>query len=1032
MLNALKNPATFESEVKSLMNLKEKNLNGFNENEFSSGVKSNYVEQIEKYNPVELPDITNINKDLENNLNDIRDYSEKFSTGLNGISKSAKLLADATTEAEKDGATRVLLSNLGMVFESIDNMTKEQKESEMSKILDRINKGESPEEVLNDYVGLFQKATTDLYDISTQAKNKAKDTYDKRIEELKKINTDEQNKKNEEEIKNGYGRIEKLDTDNSEKQVANINSVLKLKEEYKQKTKDNYQKSLTELKNYFDNINATYEQIGEFATSYSETDDAGLKSTLKTQISDMIASLYGLPQEEIDKIVAQLDTTKDGKVDLTEYNKSINNLNTNFLENLTKNKKYLDIRADYDTSKEKALETDAETNESVANDTIDIVSKITSVFKKFKTAIEDTTTWFEKNLSDLQSIAGSLQTIGSMLGSDFISSFGSGLSGLLSGIESYNKISSSASLLSNVGAGLGAFSGYLSAGLAVADMMGFGDKSSEIEAENQAQLEKYDEMLSALETINETLKGNFGSLVEYAQTTAENTIPTKENLAKNSSQFQNIYNLLSSQERNFSDLSYVIKGSASAGLFKGGKDTYTTYTKTADDLFTALGYSGSTENANLDTLQSFSDQLQDMTKSQLATILGVDANTINSETLDVLAEQIENYVQLIIEAQEQIRDFSKTATISDFVGMSIQDVDDLYEELKTQYEEMGVELTSEIETQLYKLAESTAISETITSTVRDGFVDGWVEGQTAIESLSSGLEEYFSGILTNISKTFYDDILSDFNSTLSTFYKEYMIALEEAKYNGEDTISFATNYDYSSVLEAIVSAQKLNNTFESITDTIREQAEALGVNSELIDEMLGDDYRITIRENIATAISDGIMDGFNNGEITTQDIQNSIFSTIVQQAMSDIIDSIMDKNGISGIVTEIIDALEDGDISALESLGLALTDSVNAGLDEASSTIEYLLGLIDKYSGTNSDPIVFFDESNLESIQNTIKNLEGFSIETTGLSSTTKTTRRVEIVISSDNSNLSDEALKKIASQISKEVGYTVSTTRYI
>ena len=81
-----------------------------------------------------------------------------------------------------------------------------------------------------------------------------------------------------------------------------------------------------------------------------------------------------------------------------------------------------------------------------------------------------------------------------------------------------------------------------------------------------------------------------------------------------------------------------------------------------------------------------------------------------------------------------------------------------------------------------------------------------------------------------------------------------------------------------------------------------------------------------------SAVSSGIMDGFNNGDITETDIKNSIFSTIVEQAMTDIIDNIMSKNGVTSIVTQIVDALQSGDTAVLESLGISLSDSINAGL----------------------------------------------------------------------------------------------------
>ena len=66
--------------------------------------------------------------------------------------------------------------------------------------------------------------------------------------------------------------------------------------------------------------------------------------------------------------------------------------------------------------------------------------------------------------------------------------------------------------------------------------------------------------------------------------------------------------------------------------------------------------------------------------------------------------------------------FTKASTISDFEGMTYTDIDIIFEQLKEQYKSMGVEITSEVETALYDLAQKQVIKETITTDVRDHFV----------------------------------------------------------------------------------------------------------------------------------------------------------------------------------------------------------------------------------------------------------------------------------------------------------------------
>jgi len=454
-------------------------------------------------------------------------------------------------------------------------------------------------------------------------------------------------------------------------------------------------------------------------------------------------------------------------------------------------------------------------------------------------------------------------------------------------------------------------------------------------------------------------------------------------------------------------------------------------------LYSKLGYSGNVDTtATLEDLQDFTDKLNSLSLSEFNSMFMLDNEGLKHFDLQQanfkqLASEIQAYIDLMEKAQEQSKQFAKLSTFADFTGFEVSDIDELYQSYIDQYTEMGVTITDSIKDYLYALAEDNAITETITADVRDGFVSGWSQGQDAIESLSSSLETYFSGIMENLSKVYYDTVLDTFNSTLSEFYVNYMEALADIKTSSGDITNFATSYDYSSILKAISDAQDLENTLSEVYTAIREQAENAGISGVLIDEMLGDEYRLTIRDNISSAVSSGIMDGFNDGDITEADIKNSIFSTIVEQAMTDIIDNIMSKNGVTSIVTQIADALQSGDTTLLESLGISLTDSINAGLDESSATIEYLMGLLDKYSGENTDPIVFFDESNLESIQQSMKDYQDFSIKTTGLSSSVETTKRIEITISASGS-LTDAELKAIAQQVSEEVGLEVSTSKYI
>ena len=173
------------------------------------------------------------------------------------------------------------------------------------------------------------------------------------------------------------------------------------------------------------------------------------------------------------------------------------------------------------------------------------------------------------------------------------------------------------------------------------------------------------------------------------------------------------------------------------------------------------------------------------------------------------------------------------------------------------------------------------------------------------------------------------------------------------------------------------------------------------------------------------------MDGFNNGEITIESIKSSIFSTVVSSAMDDIISNVLDASKVKDSITDLMDAIEDGDTSSLEDLGNILAENINSELDKSKDSIQILMDLLAEMTGENTEPIVFFDESDLKSINKTVADLKDFKVTTDSLSSETKTVKRIEIEII--GSGLTEAELKAVAEKVA-EVTKTevVSVARFI
>lgn len=798
-----------------------------------------------------------------------------------------------------------------------------------------------------------------------------------------------------------------------------------------EKLNSNLEKATKNMNDVFDNfINAvgdTSSLVENYEEKSKSMSDKG-RDKFKTAIKESINKITGN-----DSITDYLMRLMDSNIEL--FKSELQSMTTESFSEIEKTEAYKVNLGEFKKSK-KAIKgnenlTDAQLESEFLDKWIETAKNVIKEMENETTAREKFVDKMEKTINSLSSLSSALDQLASTTGSSTLGGIASTLSGglgIATGVQT---------AMANVGedaiAGIAGGLSAISAGISLAQTL---TDDSEIQADNEKNRQLWEDSLTAMDEIKESLESNFSSLISYTMDLVENTTPTTSNIKKGQSEIQNIANTLANQNKNFSDVTYTSSHSGSRGL-RGRKTIQRTSGMDLQTLYSGLGFAGNVDTtATLSDLQNFTNKLNSLSLNEFNSMFMLDNEGLSHFDLQQanfkqLANEIQAYIDLMEKAQEQAKQFAKLSTFADFTGFEVSDIDELYQSYIDQYTEMGVTITDSIKDYLYALAEDNAITETITADVRDGFVSGWSQGQDAIESLSSSLETYFSGIMENLSKVYYDTVLDTFNSTLSEFYVNYMEALADIKTSSGDITNFATSYDYSSILKAISDAQDLENTLSEVYTAIREQAENAGISGVLIDEMLGDEYRLTIRDNISSAVSSGIMDGFNDGDITEADIKNSIFSTIVEQAMTDIIDNIMSKNGVTSIVTQIVDALQSGDTAVLESLGISLTDSINAGLDESSATIEYLMGLLDKYSGENTDPIVFFDESNLESIQQSMKDYQDFSIQTKGLSSSVETTKRIEITISASGS-LTDVELKAIAQQVSEEVGLEVSTSKYI
>lgn len=834
------------------------------------------------------------------------------------------------------------------------------------------------------------------------------------------------------DIEENYKRGIELSVENR----GRFNAILKSKfDDYKNNINNIYS-------NITDSLDFLNNNITKFAVN-KEASTPVLKNTLEN---------LGIAKEEIDNFI--LDFVNPDKAE-SALSKVKELIKTSMGEGGELSSKINKAKEDLNSWAEKSLKFGAISKEdfdkfkiAIDNNQFDLVVEL---FNKVNGKTQQLKTSLEKFTDELDSLASAFNQIGGLVGGNF----GTGLSNLgniLSQVSSIAKLRDTAmnaeswGALGGIGkAGniLGQVGGYMAIASMADSIIGtniMGGQSAKSDAHDKEVEQKWNEELAKLDEINKTLEGRLSSILDYTIKIATANAPTTTNIASGQARMDAVMKLVGTQARTFSDVAYKTKWDRDMGWFRGKRTEYDNGSLGLDKLFTALGFSGNTQTAGLDTLQAFADKLKGIDlnnfvsnsgNSNLITQLfggGRDYLGISETNLSQISDQIKKYIETVKIATERAKEFARIATLSDFEGIAYSDPEKLLQEYIKQYESMGIVITDAIKEQLRKQAKEDSIGETISAQVRSGVVDGLTNGNM---NLATAIAPMFSGIFKNISKTLYDTMFDTLNSKISTFYKSFAEKLASIKSAGGDIKNFAETYDFSDILKTIKEAQDVQISMETAYENLRKQAKEQGLSDKDIELLTNDTYRIELRSSISDSIKSGIMEGFNDGEITEESIKNSIFGNVVDKAMASIIAKATDSKGVQDAMTALMNAVKNGDIKNIEELGGLLEDNITNELGKSNEEIKILMDLMNKLKNNSKSAIVFFDENNVKFLENNLKDLENFTIETKGINSTATSVRKIEISITTDGS-LSKDEVEAIAEKVANEAKVEVSIGRII
>lgn len=882
----------------------------------------------------------------------------------------------------------------------------------IDEIIDSISNGADIKKILFENAGLINENFNKFLDIQT------KNLFDN----IKKV---------EEEISTmqNAGFFTEEDVEAFIKSSENVKNVF-LKKRIKLITELN-----KILSDYVENSEEEIDVEKEKAKLRKELYNNNLQivNNFKSQVNDIEKYLSLYKDSDIESALSPLRNTLEllgvETLDIDFVNKSKKEINEQ-IQKLLKDR-FEAISQEIKSSKSETIDGKAYDIKLTEEELLEIekskVDTQVEILKLFENLTEEVKWKYEQLSRDLSALGLNLSQIGSLTENRMLSGLGGATSAISSGLSSWgNRTGGMFASLSNFTAGLGVIGAGISLFSSLSSMIG-GKSVDELQVESDQQWEEQNQILENIQT---TLESNLNGLLELSKQMVDNTKPTVSNLQEKSNQLNTLADYVFNQDRDFGSLSMRYTRRESNGLFKS-KDVKKTITRNLQDVVNHIyGESSKTiQEMSLQELEDLSSKMKKLTEEDLQSITNTYYK-INSSNLDDLINNIDKYIELITKARQEAKEFAKIATLSDFEGMTAQSVNSVYKELKKAYEDAGIEITDDVESYLQILAEEQSIQETMTDQVRDGFVSGLLEGNNASKSIINSMGDYFSGMLTNVSKVFYDTILDGFDTKISDFYKQYSKDLQKLKSENGDVLEFAKNYDYSSVLQTMIEAQNLSQSIDSVTSAIREQAEALGIDMETIDILLGDNDNLELRDNIKNAVTNGIKDGFNNGEITKEDIANSIVGEVIDTTLSEMISTILEDSKIKDSINQIIKDANSNNLNAQEENINSLVDLIMEQVDSLSDEIDMLNNLKEEFYGASENPIVFFDENNLETIQKTLEDSKNFSLTTKGLESDMVTTRILKVEVSGDD-NISDETIKKIVEEI-RTFADEVSTSRFI
>lgn len=522
----------------------------------------------------------------------------------------------------------------------------------------------------------------------------------------------------------------------------------------------------------------------------------------------------------------------------------------------------------------------------------------------------------QKNLDDsMKTLSTSIYQIADVVGGKFLETVSTMINGIdvirkslevlgTGGSGSSGDITGGfGSIFGNMGSFLGSESSKLmfdkiGASLAIAGAVGgmvssiFGGSDEKRKKKNAENEKKFEENTNALKELGEQLKANTATLQDFANTLIASiaTSPTLHRIAGGQNALQIMEDVMM-ENKDFGQLSFLVKESKKSGLFKKNKSYSKNREMSENELLGLMGYDTSIgiDEFDLDQLKQFAKDLDGVTESILRgwadSLTSRKIESIDMSGLDQYKANVNEYIKQIEMLQREQKELFRNATLEGFEGINVLDEKQLTEQYRQMFTDMGID-ADKYSSAIKEMVDANKVLVSSMEDVRAAFIDSLLNGEgNFVNSMGS----YFQKIIKNAAMTVYDTLYSEVDNSMNEMFmkmSEKLLAMKES--GNVDFTNFWNDFDFSEILKA----QEIESNFQLVIDDLRKQLIAMGIGEDVIDSFLPiteaqkkiNEIKDIINNSLSSAMSQALTDkDFGSFEKSLgQSIYNSVKDSLIK------------------------------------------------------------------------------------------------------------------------------------------------------